>query len=681
MLTRHTVGRRMGSNAYPLLVYGGDFVIGWKCRVGYVIMDDEPTTTDAITSLNQITFIENSLLVFPTDVSEFIDKIWPSTVSMQEVSAYLENTFYTDFYSLYSFPYTNYYSDDTNFVLLDSIVDTIIPSTFLHCPSTKQWFDTNYPLLVASQKRFFYLFIEIPSLNRGILCSKGFTNRLYRLSTVYEINGNNITYLLTNNNEIIPKCMRYMQDVSKGTFNITWTQFWVNKLGPYNDISKWGWVTAQYKNDGASCVWNSYSSLSGNSKTQMINYLNAIFGDSSSPDFVDNLPPPPDPMEPIGPSGPGGGNGNFDNDSDIIEDSSLPTLSAADTGFTRIYSPTLSQVQALARYLWTDETVIETIWNKIKQIFENPMDAIIAFNLVPVPVEISGTKNFALMYIDTGVSMNTVQNQFVDVDCGTFEIKEYYGSALDYSPNTKISCFLPFIGVVTLNTDEVMNTTLQVKYRVDIVSGSCVAKVFVNGSVLYQFSGHCSIPIPFTASDYSSYLSAAIGVAKLAIGAAVGGGAGAAAAGASEIDVEQATHGIDFSSMSADESVSTTMAAMDEARSKNTTAASYKGIASQNITNVVGTVMGAKLHVEHSGSFSGNTGYLGVRRPYLIIQRPRMCMPNEYRKFNGYPSMITLNIGDCKGYTKVQQIQLQGVSATNPEQSEILQLLKGGIII
>lgn len=426
---------------------------------------------------------------------------------------------------------------------------------------------------------------------------------------------------------------------------------------------------------------NSLWSYNGNKVNELKRYNESNVPNIPPTPFPPGWLEPPDPMEPIGPSGPGGGNGSFDKDSDIIEDSSLPTLSAADTGFTRIYSPTLSQVQALARYLWTDETVIETIWNKIKQIFENPMDAIIAFNLVPVPVEISGTKNFALMYIDTGVSMNTVQNQFVDVDCGTFEIKEYYGSALDYSPNTKISCFLPFIGVVTLNTDEVMNTTLQVKYRVDIVSGSCVAKVFVNGSVLYQFSGHCSIPIPFTASDYSSYLSAAIGVAKLAIGAAVGGGAGAAAAGASEIDVEQATQGIDFSNMSADESFSATMAAMDEARSKQTTAASYKGIASQNITNVVGTVMGAKLHVEHSGSFSGNTGYLGVRRPYLIIQRPRMCMPNEYRKFNGYPSMITLNIGDCKGYTKVQQIQLQGVSATNPEQSEILQLLKGGIII
>lgn len=409
----------------------------------------------------------------------------------------------------------------------------------------------------------------------------------------------------------------------------------------------------------------------------------AIFTDAD-PDFSGNIPTP-DPMEPIGPSGPGGGNGNFDNDSDIIGDSSLPTISAADTGFTRIYSPTLAQVQDLAQYLWTDETVVETIWNKIKQLLENPMDAIISFSLVPVPVQISGTKNFALAYIDTGVAMNTVANQFVDVDCGTFELKEYYGSALDYSPNTKVSCFLPFIGVVTLNTDEVMNTTLTVKYRVDIVSGSCVAKIFVNESCLYQFSGHCSIPIPISAADFSSYLSAAIGVAKLAIGAAVGGGAGAAAAGASEVDVEQATRGVEISEgMSREQEMAAYQSAFDTYRENNqsaVTTASFRGISAQNVTNVVGTVMGSKLHVEHSGSFSGNTGYLGIRRPYLIIQRPRMCMPNEYRSFNGYPSMITLNIGDCKGYTKVQQVQLKNIPATNPEQSEIMQLLKGGIII
>lgn len=394
------------------------------------------------------------------------------------------------------------------------------------------------------------------------------------------------------------------------------------------------------------------------------------------------------PFDPLPPSGENTPGGQFDDQSDIIGDSSLPTLSASDTGFTRIYIPTLSQVKDLARYLWTDDTVIETIWNKIKQFFENPMEAIIGFNLVPVPVPSSGTKSFALMYIDTGVDMDTAANQFVDVDCGTLPIQLYYGSALDYSPYTKISCYLPYIGMVQLNTDEVVGRTLQVKYRIDIVSGSCVAKIFVDGNCIYQYSGHCAITIPIAASDFSSYVSAAISVAKLAVGAATGGAGGAAAA-ALNADVNQQTGSMFSVQGGSDNSGQIQLFAQGGASGPGTqaepeiknTQASFSGITPQNVANTVGEIMTAKPHVQHSGSFSGNSGYLGVRRPFVIIERPNLCLPENYQGLNGFPAMITMVLGECSGYTKVQQMVLSGCTATNPEQAEIMSLLKGGVIL
>lgn len=400
--------------------------------------------------------------------------------------------------------------------------------------------------------------------------------------------------------------------------------------------------------------------------------------------YNNNVPINPFPIDPSGPNPP---DGQFDDQSDIIGDSSLPTLSASDTGFTRIYIPTLSQVKDLARYLWTDNTVIETIWNKIKQFFENPMEAIIGFNLVPVQVPSSGTKSFALMYIDTGVDMDTAANQFVDVDCGTLPIQLYYGSALDYSPYTKISCYLPYIGMVQLNTDEVVGRTLQVKYRIDIVSGSCVAKIFVDGNCIYQYSGHCAITIPIAASDFSSYVSAAISVAKLAVGAATGGAGGAAAA-ALNADVNQQTGSMFSMQGGVNNSGQIQLFAQGGASGPGTqaepeiknTQASFSGITPQNVANTVGEIMMAKPHVQHSGSFSGNSGYLGVRRPFVIIERPNLCLPENYQGLNGFPAMITMLLGECSGYTKVQQMVLSGCTATNPEQAEIMSLLKGGVI-
>lgn len=421
------------------------------------------------------------------------------------------------------------------------------------------------------------------------------------------------------------------------------------------------------------------------------NSINSLTGIFNQDDITEDIPPQPpgpsNPYEPGGESSAGGGGGTFDGDSDQISDSSLPTLSSADTGFTRLYTPTLSQVQSLARYLWTDESIVETLWNVVKRYFEDPMQAFISFSIVPVPVPVAGQEEFKVLFIPTGVMLNTVANQFVDVDCGTFELKEYYGSALDYSPNTKVSCYLPYIGTVSLNTDDVMGRTLQVKYRVDICSGSCVAKILVDGNVIYQYPGCCSVPIPFSSADFSSYGSAIISAVKT--------GVAVAAAGAGMPELGASVIGMDASQQSGK---TITMERVETARNPKTgrqittgtekvtkeisgTEASLSGIAQTGVSNTANSVTASKTIVERSGSFSGNSGYLGVRRPYLIIERPRMCMPANYQQLNGFPSMITLELGTCKGFTRVQQVQLTGFYATNPEQAEILQLLKAGVIL
>lgn len=405
--------------------------------------------------------------------------------------------------------------------------------------------------------------------------------------------------------------------------------------------------------------------------------------------FLDNLPHtevPVNPYDPGGNSGEGGGGGSFDNESDLIPDSSLPTLSAADTGFTRLYTPTLSQVQNLARYLWTDESIIDTLWNVVKRYFEDPMQAFISFSIVPVPVPVAGQEEFKVLFIPTGVMLNTVANQFVDVDCGTFELKEYYGSALDYSPNTKVSCYLPYIGTVSLNTDDVMGRTLQVKYRVDICSGSCVAKILVDGNVIYQFPGCCAVPIPFSSSDFSSYGSAIISAVKTGVAVAAAGmgmpevGANIVGMNAGQQTGDSYTKTVKTTERNPATGRQITTGTQTTTKEVNGTKASLSGIAQTGISNTANSVTASKTIVERSGSFSGNSGYLGVRRPYLIIERPRMCMPANYQTLNGFPSMITLELSSCKGYTRVQQVQLTGVEATNPEQAEILELLKGGVI-
>lgn len=411
----------------------------------------------------------------------------------------------------------------------------------------------------------------------------------------------------------------------------------------------------------------------------MINFLRHAGGE-----LIDMI----DPYNPGGNSGtipPGGYIGP--QPSDVVEIPDPPTTSFVNGGFCRIYNPDWAQLRALASYLWTDSTFLQTLVNHAKQLLEDPMEAVIALNLIPVSIPQGTPEQVKIMYIPiTGVSMPPALRQFVQVDCGSYYLQERYASALDYNPYTKLSLFLPFIGTVSINPDEVMNHTISIKYNVDIVTGTCVAFVAVDGCVFYQYSGNCAVSMPLNSADFSNWISAAIS-AGIALAAPVAGAAGVSAGAATQAVAAEG----------AEAATSTALTTTGEhalqlysgAPNLNQTlrseiagkAAEYAEFGRKLITNTVGAVAGSKTHFEHTGQFSGFSGFLGQRRPFLILESPKMCNPDEYGVFNGRPAMVYRNLGMLSGYTEIQEIHLTGFSATNPELSEIASLLKAGVIL
>lgn len=628
-------------------------MIGWYAKSG-VCNQNPPTNISDITFLD-----EKSLFTFFTGYSQNIlteSTAWRTgdSFNIAEGQSALINAIGDDFYTIYCMPgKVDYINEGT----------IAIPSIFLPYENT----------VAYKQGTVSFGCIYIPTLSIVVIQNLGTPSSGVANSDFFSVSSDgNLTRL-------------FAITVGVNAYNQGFIYFGLKQYNSFDDLLNIDnyLLLKGMTNDG------SFKQVSFYILTDAVkNNIKSIF--SSEPDFI-GVVPPDDPYDPISPSGPGElPPGTFDDSSDPISMPSLPTISSANTGFTRIYNPNLSQVQALAQYLWTDETLLQTLWNHVKQYFENPMEAIIGFNLVPVQVPDGGVTEFKLMYIGTGVEMTAAASQFVDVDCGTLSIERYYASALDQAPYTKISCYLPYIGTVNLNTDEVMGTTLQVKYRVDICSGSCVAYILVDGNALYQYSGHCAIPIPISAADFTSYVSTAISIAKLASAALIGGSGAALAVGAD--DVQEQTNKIVTRettktirnpetgrqiTQSRERLVTTTEVPVNQSN----TSASFAGITPANISNTVGQIMSSKPHIEHSGSFSGNSGYLGVRRPFVIIERPNICRPANYSALNGYPSMITLSLGECEGFTQVQQVQLTGIRCTNPELAEIYQLLKVGVIL
>ena len=441
--------------------------------------------------------------------------------------------------------------------------------------------------------------------------------------------------------------------------------------------------------DGTETITSDYPvvDLSGVAQTNDTIFAAIAYQSGLTVGFV---PGDKDPYSGGGTSEPGGGGGSFDNTSDQIGDSRNPVFSFAGSGFCRIYNPNLSQLQNLANYLWTDANFLQTIVNHAKQLLEDPIEAVISLAMLPVAIPQGTSETVKVLFISTGVSMPPATTQYVEVDCGTYTLEEYYGSALDYNPYTQVDLFLPFIGQVSLNTDEVMGHTIGVKYRVDIVSGLCVAKVFVDNDCMYQFSGNCAIFMPLNSADFSSYLSAAMTAATALVSAGAGMAAGAAAAGAEAVAEPAIQTGGNL--LTSGESLVTPQMALqyrveESVRSMYSPSgnggppsASLGEMERKFINNSAAAVMGSKISFEHASHLAGNSGILGVRRPYLIINRPDMCNPEKYGKYNGRPCMMHLYLGNLTGYTEIQEIQLTGFSATNPELAEISKMLKGGVI-
>ena len=324
-------------------------------------------------------------------------------------------------------------------------------------------------------------------------------------------------------------------------------------------------------------------------------------------------------------SGAGGGTGTFSGTGDNIGIPALPTLSAVSAGFITLFNPSAAQMAALAGYMWTGAFDLENF----RKIFADPMDCILGLSIVPVNVPAGSMATVKVGNISTGVSMTTAASQYVEVDCGTLNVEEFWGAYLDYDPYTKAEIYLPYIGTHAIAVDDIMGKAVHVVYHVDILSGACVAYVQCGGTVLYSFIGQCSSSIPISDNDWTNVVNGVLSIAGNIGSMVATGGASAPTA----------------------------------------------------VSSMASTVVNhMKPSIEKSGAMSGTGGMMGVQTPYLILTRPRQALPTSQNKYLGYPSFITENLVDLSGYTEIEQIHLENVPATSGEIAELESLLKGGVI-
>lgn len=418
-------------------------------------------------------------------------------------------------------------------------------------------------------------------------------------------------------------------------------------------------VIGYYDGDTLLGTGNEYSFTVGDDKTITVKYKEL----------------PVDPYSPGGDSGTGGGDGSFDDTSDNpTSDNTTPSIPSS---MMSIFVPTSTQFEELGNYLYGESA---------KGFFTNLVDTIGSLGTVkvsdytincyqcPVAITADGSKALELGWYPTSLTMNYTNKMGVIVSLGTVEVPNYYGNALDYK--SRIQIYLPYIGYQDLDPAEVIGKTLNLSYKIEFITGDCVATITIDNKPMYQFKGNVAYRIPLSQDNFSDVIQQGISIGTNAIGAgiAVGSAMTPLRTGTSMYNwaIEQANQGVIYPAQ-----LETGSQLMNEGVENLPTAQ----MSLEQLQNKLSTAINTGTSVPHGSSAGGNTGWYMNQRPFIIIVRPRLSMPANYGHYHGYPSNITSRIGDLSGYTEFSAVHLEGLTATSNELSELEKVLKGGIRI
>lgn len=323
-------------------------------------------------------------------------------------------------------------------------------------------------------------------------------------------------------------------------------------------------------------------------------------------------------------------------------------------GFIHVYNPTPAEFVAFGTWLWV--TYADATIDKI---LNNPFDGVIGAHELYATPNRDGRDNIRSAFLTCPTTADLVTNRYSEIDCGTVIVPEFYGNYLDYSPYSQAYIYLPFIGINEVSIDDIVGHAVNIRYRVDSYSGSCIAMIFVakDGyqNLCYQFAGSCSVEVPMAGGSQAAIKAgmmqaeAYARAAMIQAGANVVGGIGSALLG----------------------NIGGVLSSLSGVASNY--AQAQAGVEAARVAN--------KSSVQHSGQFGSSHGAMGQKIPFIIIRNPIQVKVVNYNEDYGFPAHKRVIVGGCRGYLRVREVNVISAHATDEEKMAIEMALKGGVYV
>ena len=235
----------------------------------------------------------------------------------------------------------------------------------------------------------------------------------------------------------------------------------------------------------------------------------------------------------------------------------------------------------------------------------------------------------------------------------------------DFNPFTKYELYLPFYGYVEIDYNKYWKKNIAIWYGMNYQTGS--ATIFLieveSGRVIENYECQIGVDIPIGSTNYNQIMTnITSGALKNIFSVAIGGGISASAS----------EDMIGYYSRRKKKG--------DAERVRNLKADSKSAFGSE----ISSVIEGLNIPTLSGSVMNGVSGYNGFYSPlkcHLKITRTKFLDPDNYNHNYGRPCMRTFKLNELKGYTKVSEVHIEGVPATDNEIEMIDAALKQGVLL
>ena len=390
---------------------------------------------------------------------------------------------------------------------------------------------------------------------------------------------------------------------------------------------------------------------------------------------IDFVPPEPDPDP-----------NEYDDNNTILNNVAIIPK------FTTRYILTTSEISHAHTFLMSEisSNVDSDFWSSQTLYVNNPIDVVqsvilFPFNIANYQTDEPSYKDLAFgQLIDDGYSVQLNREQYCVINLGSCTYFPKFGNNerdfRNYPPYSSATLYIPYCGSVEIDPNLYMNHTISVKMIVDMATGSCLALIYRDSMVVDSISGTIGITFPITGIQ-SQTLAAAERQAEQQLKTARVNGA---------FNVANAVTGVSGGAASGAAAGLMTGGLAGAIAGGIIGGASKAVSGAQTIYNDVQNIKNAQYNLEHVqvpyktiGTATASTSWANERKCRLIIRRPLMMNYDAatYGHTVGYACLQTATVGEFSGFTVFQTVNLDGISATEQEKTELFNILQGGVYL